>query len=194
MLHEATVEVKGFNKPAKAVTFVGRKLPAIMLRVGQASTGLMVTRVVTTRLTGGNFPNLNRRTGTLIRNVTASRKHEMNDDLVKAWIGTNLVYGIAHEEGFDGTVQVRQHPRRITERVRTKAAKARARKKRRSGATLYTTVRAHQRKMMIFPRHYLRHTLLQTRSDIPVMARRALLIAARHGRLPRIAEIAGGMR
>lgn len=66
---------------------------------------------------------------------------------IKGIIGTNVVYARIHELGFKGTVSVRSHTRRVTSRNIKEAA---------SGAAF---VRAHQRRMNIRSRPFLRPAL-----------------------------------
>ncbi len=179
------------------LVFLHKKLPAIMLRAAKASTALMVRRVVRGRLNepkgakGSVYPNLRRQTGTLQRNVTASRFHQVDSaDKVVAAIGTSLVYGIAHEEGFTGVVQVKAHTRRLVEQARSKAAVRRVKKKLKAGKKRVAHVKAHKRKMNLLARYYLRDTVLTHKKDIKGIARKAVIIAAKTGKLPQVTELA----
>ncbi len=100
---------------------------------------------------------LHARTGTLRRSI--NRVVTEAPGSIIAQVGTNVVYAHAHEYGFQGSVNVREHAR--------KSAKGTA------------TVRAHMRNMNVPERSFLRSTLTEfapkIRADIKAAALRALV-------------------
>ena len=80
---------------------------------------------------------LNRRSGRLSRSIK-QRVEEMQDGSVRGLIGTNVDYGIIHEFGFHGAVNVRAHSRMQRGRM--------------------VNVRAHDRMVNMRERSFLRST------------------------------------
>lgn len=72
-------------------------------------------------------------------------------------VGTTLPYALVHNEGFSGTVSVKQHTRRrlaqVREKYTTKAGKSRTRMVKQE--TGRHTVKAHSRKVNIPQRQYI---------------------------------------
>lgn len=175
----------------------GTKL-AKSVRVGVREAILLNVRDVTKTKLRGQY--LNRRTGTLIRSVTASRSDEMTETMVRGSFGTHLDYGKAHEVGFRGQVQVAAHTRRLV-RTRTnrqgqlskKSAKALKRKLQR-GLKTTAHVRAHSRRVNIRPRYYLRDTLRENIGKTKQRVIRALLVLGRTGKVPTAAAVRGAFR
>lgn len=159
------------EKGAEMLRRFGREALKALLAAGRAAS-LYATRVATTRKLRGQV--LNRRTGTLIRNVAASGGAQTaGNSAVGAWIGTSLGYGIAHEQGFSGPVGVRAHTRLS----------------RRGGAHL---VRAHQRFVKIRARRYLRDSTTESSDAIARLADEAMDFLAREQRAPTAGELLRG--
>jgi len=113
---------------------------------------------------------LHNRTGTLRRSI--NRVVEDDGRNVIAQVGTNVAYAGAHEFGFDGRVNVREHVRRSTAQMAT-GRRSRVRK---SEGEIH--VRAHVRQMHLPERSYLRSTVreraVQIRTAIKAGALEAL--------------------
>lgn len=187
------------REAAKVIGVPEKDVPAISRRVARAFLNVLVRRVVKTKLTG---QVLNRVTGTLIRDVTASPTIRKAGDVIVGTMGTSLAYGAAHEEGFSGTVSVPAHE--------VKAHKIKAHTRRqwtsagRGGGSIGKSVkvrahqvrahtrRAHTKVLNLRARRYLRSTFNELLPEVGDMAGQALFIKARTGRLPRVAELASG--
>jgi hypothetical protein len=146
-------------------------------------------RTIETKLLG---QVLRRRTGTLIRSIAASPKAGVaSERSVAATFGTNLGYGIAHEEGFQGEVTVREHYRRrlgrplaysIATREVSKRGRRGAKERAKAGTIL---VREHKRRENIRARHYLRRTVREERRRFEEIVTSAFEELARTGSPPK---------
>lgn len=94
---------------------------------------------------------LNVRTGRLRRSITDLV--EDNGDVVSGIVSTPVKYARPHEEGFHGTVTVREHMREIKQAFG------------RSIAPRQITVRAHDMKMNLPERSFLRSALADMRAS-----------------------------
>ena len=176
----------------------GIKFPKTIAVGLRESVLLMVADAVLNRLSG---QYLNRVTGTLQRSVTASppKTPEISPTMVRDWFGTNLDYGVAHERGFRGNVQIPAHTRRLgLTRVIKKGKRAGQRQKigekqrlqsALSGRKTVAHVRAHSRFMDIEAKHYLRDTLKTNTGKARLRIMRAMLQLFRTGRVPRAKEV-----
>jgi len=184
---EFSVKVNvNLKRQGERLEFLDKRMQALVKRAAQAFTAFLVRKVTKDKLRG---QVLKRKTGTLIRSVTASRFLEVSESTVTAGIGTNLVYGIAHEEGFTGTVQVQAHSRRLVKQAKGKRAAAKFKKALKKKRQRTAFVRAHTRKLDIVARHYLRNTLLENREKAPTAVRRAILLALRTGKMPPVSSL-----
>jgi len=154
------------------------------LLVAVSVTTLRMTRWVITRKLLGQY--LNRRTGTAIRSISASPSWWPTDDGAAGTFGSNLEYVKAHEQGFQGTVQVQAHERRLF-RYRSARGKRLKRRKRVEGAL--AEVRAHSRNVNIRARHFFRDTLKEQKPAFDVRLRKAILVATRLGRVATPADL-----
>ncbi len=100
------------------------------------------------------------RTGTLRRSI--NREVKLTGDVVEAVIGTNVAYAHAHEYGFKGKVDVREHLRTI------KMAWGRALKEPKR-----VTVHAHQMMMNLPERSFLRSVLREREASATAAIRLA---------------------
>ncbi len=93
------------------------------------------------------------RTGTLRRSIS----YRLSDTgtSMTSYIGTNVDYAAAHEFGFNGTVTVREHVRQV------KQAFGRQLK-----SPTTATIRAHQRKMNLPERSFIRSALSEMAPEI----------------------------
>jgi hypothetical protein len=184
----------------------GIKLPATVAVGLRESVLLMIADVTKNRLRG---QYLHRRTGTLIRSITASppARPEVTlqgdgGGLVRDWFGTHLDYGRAHELGFRGRVQIPAHTRRLTRNVKRAKARLRQAQKRLGPAApvgglssagfavkRFAHVRPHSRFMRIRARHYLRDTIAANTGKARLRVMRAVLLLLRTGRVPRGSEV-----
>lgn len=124
-----TIDIEGMRQ---RFGVLAEKLPAAVVVAVRSSVLLGVRYVVKMKLTG---QALRRRTGTLIRSVTASPRVELVLDNVVGSFGSNLDYARAHELGFHGRVQVRAHSRRRAIYIARKRLKKGARQRVRDRAT-----------------------------------------------------------
>lgn len=88
---------------------------------------------------------LNRRTGRLSRSINYQVAD--TDGGVEATVGTNVEYARIHEYGFKGTVNVKEHMRRMANGVKA-------------------VVRSHSRRVDLPERSFLRSSLEDMRADI----------------------------
>ncbi len=184
---EFTTKVNiNLKRQGERLEFMDKRMLALVTRAAQAFSAFLLRRVTKDKLRG---QVLNRVTGNLIRDVTASRFLEVSEATVTAGIGTSLRYGIALEEGFKGRVQVKAHTRTLVEQARSKASGRRVKKALKKKRQRTAFVRAHTRKMDIVARHYLRDTLLENQEKAPTAVRRAILLALRTGKLPPIGKL-----
>lgn len=108
-------------------------------------------------------PGLNVQTGTLRRGITY-KVEEPQRGTVVATVGTNVKYAGVHEFGFKGVVTIKAHMRQVKSRNKSKFMPVRfnknstriAMKQTESGVAF---VKAHQRKMNIPERSFLRSSL-----------------------------------
>lgn len=116
--------------------------------VSKLAIGLQ-RKVISEKLSGQVLKN---RTGTLRRSII--ERVEETDTAITGIVGTNLVYAAVHEYGFSGTVNVREHTRRVTMAFG------------RTIAPVETTVRAHPMRMNLPERSYLRSSLRESQQTI----------------------------
>lgn len=106
---------------------------------------------------------LNVRTGRLRRSIT--KRIEASGGSVSGIVGTNVSYAAAHEFGFDGTVNVREHLRQVREHGRFSLQRVKDKdlgvwRKRRGKLTGgVATVHAHTRHVNLPERSFLRSAL-----------------------------------
>ncbi len=175
------------------------KLPEAALVAVRANVADAVRYAVLQELSG---QRLHRRTGTLQRDVTASPKAEPpridSPSLITGTVGTSLGYGKAHELGFQGTVNVRAFTRRKVAVRRnsrgtvTKKTTARLKAALRGGGGNVVYVRAHQMRMNIVAKHYIRDAIKAVEPKLRDYTMRALAILGRTGRIPTLSEVRGG--
>ena len=143
---------------------------------------------------------LNVVTGTARRSIES--RVTVTPDVVRGIGGSALGYVRAHEEGFEGDVQVPPHVRRLRPvATKSKASVRRLKKHIKAGRANYAHVRAHQRHLSLRARRFLRHSAevaggtraADNVAAFPTLARAAqagLLALAELGRAPTIAEVA----
>jgi len=154
----------------------------------RSGLGLMVRDVTTNRLRG---QYLRRRTGTLIRSITASPHIEATEDFIRGWWGSHLTYARAHELGFEGTVQVPGHTRRLIERVSSKASAKRVRRALKAGRARFASVRPHGRRVHLRARRFMGDTVDAMGPEALRRVRRALIHLRRHGVAPSLTDLGG---
>jgi hypothetical protein len=173
------------------------KLPDAMLVAVQAIVADAVRYAVTEELLG---QKLHRRSGTLIRDVTASPSVEPpridTPSQITGTIGTSLGYGKAHELGFIGTVNVREHTRRKVAVRRNSRGMVEAKSRRRlrllHGSGNYAYVRGHKMRMNIRAKYYLRDAVKAVEPKLLDYGLHALKILGRTGNVPKLAELRRG--
>lgn len=182
-VESARITVK-FDDLDDLVSALHRKVPravAVGLRQGIL---VMIRDVVKNRLRG---QYLKRRTGTLIRSITASPPkkpivHEGTEDSwVVDWFGTHLKYGAAHEHGFRGGVTVPGHAVKAHKRKGYTTKKG---VKVRGHSVRAGTRGTHRRRVNMRARYYLRDTMDANRGRVRLRIARALLQLVRTGKIP----------
>ena len=111
-------------------------------------------------------------TGTARRSITSTAAIEGDGEVVRGRFGSPLRYVRAHELGFRGAVYVREHVRDPTDRAAH-------------------IVRAHSRYVNMRARHFMRDTIHEDLVGTEHRLRRALLLLARTGRPPSVADLQG---
>lgn len=178
----ATVEVTPYQAAAMLEQYGAHALRALIVS-GKASAGLLASRTIKQRLSG---QVLKRVTGTLQRSVAASpRAYAVSEKEAQATYGTHLDYGIAHEQGFEGTVTVRAHQRRPG-RVSARALRGA------EDAAGVVNVRSHQRQVRVTAKWYLRDTLQEGHADVRRLAVEALDYLIRTGQVPKASDLGVG--
>ena len=135
------------------------------LLVAVTRLSLLVQRSVKEDKLSGQV--LHVRTGTLRRSI--NREVTSDNTGVYATIGTNVSYGAAHEYGFTGTVNVREHTRRSRVQMQMKKSGVKP-----VGDVI---VRAHTMNINMPERSFLRSTLRDYRPQIEGDLRAAVLSA-----------------
>ena len=205
------VKTIGLDPAAEAKTLgrLARDLPATLEVAMRSAVGLMVRTVAKEKLLG---QILKRQTGTLIRSVTASRRVKTMGGRIFGSFGTNLWYGVAHEQGYAGPVnvpvhvvgahQVAGHPvaaHSVTAHTRkTKGGYTQVQGHTVKGHAVKAhqvkehLVRAHVAQVNIRPRRYLSGTLQEKSAEATRRFRRAVDLLAREGKIPNIGRLASG--
>jgi hypothetical protein len=173
------------------------KLPEAVLVAVRADVADAVRYAVRDQLSG---QKLRRRTGTLQRSVAASPRIEPSridsPSRITGVIGTSLGYGKAHEEGFAGTVQVRAHARRKVAVRRSSTGKVTQKSIRRlkalSGRGNVVYVNAHDMRVNIRAKLYLRDSVRAVEPKLHDYAMRAIAFLGRTGKVPTLSAIRGG--
>jgi len=125
----------------------------------------LATRNASGRALDGGL-TLKRRTGTLRRSINS--QVEVTGGSVVGTVGIKLTYAAIHEFGFEGTVNVAAHLRKVkagkslSEAKKTARGRSRARKEKYNLAQ----VKAHTRKMKMPERSYLRSALRELKPSI----------------------------
>lgn len=172
----------------------GNNMLRAMIAGGRAAVIVMAKDAVERELSfpkkgPSAFPGLRWQTGHLRRTVAASPEaHAISEKEGEASFGTSVPYGIMHEQGFEGAIEVPQHIRRI----KSRSLYIREGKRRRKAAQGIAFVRAHTRFVQMPARHYLGRTL---ETDAPIADRlidRALWLLLTTGEAPTAGEVAAG--
>ena len=159
------------------------------MRVGaQSAIGMVIAHVIKTKLLG---QVLNRRTGTLIRSVSASGKDEVTDTGAQGTFGTNLDYGLAHEYGFSGMVTRgahtrKAHQRRAHQRIVGGEVQEIAVQQVRAHA-----VREHQARLEIKELRYQRDSVKEKTSEILARFVKAASILLQDDEVPNVNQLSG---
>ena len=195
-----TVTLEGLED---LVQRVGKGLPRVARTVLQASLAAMVRDVTVNRMSG---QYLGVDTGKGRQSVRTSGHLSPAGDRMRIYFGSPLGYIRAHEEGYTGPVQVREHTRRMLRptHYKGKVSKRSAKEIKaalRKGRKPYAHVRAHTRQVRIRARRFIRDTLLQEAGDLPrlltggdanAFTRRlikGLRIVTEQNRFPRVGEL-----
>ncbi|MDO5686756.1 MAG: HK97 gp10 family phage protein [Neisseria sp.] len=130
-----------------------RTSPAIMREVKASIAALIIRlqRNVTDRKLSGQV--LNKRSGTLARSIDQTLNADA--DRIIGEVGTNLFYARVHEYGYNGTANVKEHLRRVTQAWGKSLKQPK-----------FATVRAHARAVNFPERSFLRTALEDLRPAI----------------------------
>jgi phage gpG-like protein len=148
--------VVGADELVKKLSAIG---PVTQDRMGMFVARMAIklqSMVVKDRLSG---QVLHVRTGTLRRSIY--QKVEKSGTSVVGIVGTNVKYAAAHEYGFDGTVTVKAHMRRLKSKARTELV---GRKGESPNGEAF--VRTHTRKLKLPERSFLRSALKELTPEI----------------------------
>jgi hypothetical protein len=186
-----TERVLNMDEMLKRFEFLGAKAPEAVRNAMMVSAEAMLAGVV--RKLRGQY--LNVRTGHGWQSMQEFTR--VAGDSIKAGIDTDVGYMKAHEEGFHGRVQVREHTahrlgRILAVDVKSRTVSKRARPTKREIARGSWTVRAHDMQMNIRARRFMRDTINEQFDATANRVERALVIAARTGSIPTRAQLAGG--
>jgi hypothetical protein len=141
------------------------KVPALTAAVRTSvtrATFMLVGYVKANKLSGQVLKN---RTGTLRRKINGRVVESANS--IVGQVGVKLAYAAAHEYGFDGNENVREHLRTIKQAFG------------RSISPVTFTVKAHSRHVHLPERSFLRSSLHELTPEIRTMIRTAVLGAAK---------------
>ena len=127
-------------------------------------------------------------TGQLRRSI--NRETRVEDGMVLGIVGTNTEYAAIHEYGFDGTVSVKAHMRRISTKFKKdamigasgkpgKIARWKGRTSQNQYVSGYAMVKAHTMHMRIPKRSFLVSTLLEVMPVARIELKRAMIEAAK---------------
>jgi phage gpG-like protein len=160
------------------------RLATSVVRVMNRLT-IMVQARVKEKLSG---EVLHVQTGTLRRSINQEVRASGSAGMIEGIVGTNVEYAAAHEYGFDGTVSVRAHVRRISTAIKSQALQSATGK----AATIarwvgresknqyvkgYADVAAHSMHMHVPERSFLRSALKEFEPVINIELQKALLEA-----------------
>lgn len=160
--------------------------------IAMAITGkVMLARVV--RKLRGEY--LNVRTGHGWQSMQDFAK--ANGDTMKAGIDSDVIYMKAHEEGFHGIVNVREHTAQHRGRaklvdIRTRQVVKRFSLTRRERDRGPWMVRAHSMRMNLRARHSIKDTVDEEFEPTQQRVTNAVLFAANNGKLPTPAQVVSG--
>lgn len=130
-------------------SYGGKVQTAIVQSIGRSALRLQ-SEVMDNRLSG---QVLNIRTGNLHRSI--HQQVTSSDGLVVGEVNTNVRYGVAHEYGFAGTVNVKASMRQIRQAFGRLLKSPR-----------YVQIRAHSRNVKLPERSFLRSALRDMKPDI----------------------------
>ncbi len=178
-----TERVLSIEEMVQRFAFLGRDLPKAVFVGMVASSHAMLTSVV--KKVRGDYLNVD--TGRGWKSFEGYAKADA--DSIRAIIDTDVIHMKAHEEGFHGTVQVRQHTaehrgRILAVDIKSRAVARRARPTKREIGRGAWIVRAHTMKMNIRARRFMRDTVNQQFDPTAGRVERAIVIAATTGQLP----------
>lgn len=146
-------------------------VPAVGVGMEAIAAEMLVN--VTRKVSG---PYINVDTGTLRFSMDAFRER-VGAEGWRAGISNPFDYVRAHERGFKGAVNVRQHAREVKQVFG-----------RRLATPVTATVRAHQRQLNIRARHFMRDAVEEESRGAPRMLARVMVAMAKLGRVPALGE------
>ena len=179
-----TIDLRQDALMAHLSAFPERLATSVVRAMNRITIGLQA-RVKAEKLSG---QVLHVRTGTLRRSINREVRASGSAGMIEGIVGTNVEYAAAHEYGFDGTVTVRAHVRRISTKFKSEALQSQngkaatiARWVGRSGKNRfvkgYADVAAHARHMHLPERSFLRSALKEYEPVARIELQRALLEA-----------------
>lgn len=195
-----TGEVKSIgidpDEVAKSLGKMARDLPAALKVAMRSTLGVMVAHAAKNKLLG---QVLNRRTGTLIRSVTASPRIAQRGARVVGAFGTKLWYGVAHERGYAGPITVPIHAVKAHS-VKAHHVAGHTRKTKGGVVTVSAhSVRAHNVRGHLVGQHqaivnyrarrYLSATLTEKSSEAMLRFKKAIWYLGKFGKVPRPSDL-----
>ena len=167
------MKVSGTFRPNPDVVAyrLGQKLERATSNVGKAVEKEAINLVAYVKSEKLTDQVVRVRTGRLRRSITY--RYQQNGQSFQAWVGTNVSYARALEEGFSGTVNVKAHVVREHQRRMTVAfGKPMAEPK--TVTVKEHSVKAHPMKVNIKARKFLRSSLDENTSRITNNLRQAV--------------------
>ena len=174
------------------------KAPEALRNAGMAAALVISKHAIETKLIEANPPFLNRRTGTLVRSVSASPRSVLAGDRVIASFGSHLDYAYKHEVGGHFTEWIKGH------RVRRYLRRAHAQRTF-GGRRVWVGeaeigshwVKAHSVSRIYRRRRMFATALNEKREIVPALVRAALRLLGKTTEIPSAGAIlaaAGGSR
>ena len=183
-----TERVLNMDEMLERFRVLGKDLPEAMFNAMIVSAEDMLARV--DRKLRGEY--LNVRTGRGWQSFQDFAR--ISSSGIQAGIDTDVLYMKAHEQGFHGEVQVREHTAQHrgairAQDIKTHAASKRAKVTKREAERGSWTVRAHTMLMNVRARYFMRDTINEAFDPTQDRVQRAVYLLVTTGRVPSPGEI-----
>ncbi|HET6373011.1 MAG TPA: hypothetical protein VFG76_06875 [Candidatus Polarisedimenticolia bacterium] len=179
------------GKAIAALGDVANRLPRTISVGVRSGVNLLVRHVTMSKLRG---QVLRRRTGTLIRSITASPRFIVRSEFIRGIFGSHLDYARYHEEGYRGPIRVPRHVRRahrVREHMRRNPVTGRLGHVRAHRVAAHQ-VREHIANVNIPAKYFLLNTVREMGPEAARRVRRAIIYLMRNRRPPTAADLASG--